>query len=515
MISDNQLKIKADILTNKLQAGLFEEVIRDSKILLKKRKHQFFYNILSIAYQNIGKFDLSVQIMEEALQKNSSNPYFLNNMGISQHKLENFKEAEEFFKKGLQIAPNYINILNNIANLKKDLNLIDEAIDYYKKSIKINALVIETQLNLASIYTTIGKFKDAKYHFNKVLEINPKFTEADRLISAITEYNEDDFHLKDMLNKINDKSLNKQQLIHLHFAIGKGFEDIKNYKDSFINYHKANQYMKEITKYNINQDIKDFEYIKNFFKDYQGKAINKNSKKLIFIVGMPRSGTSLVEQIISSHKNVFGGGELTFLDNIVNKNFLKNNEIKKFDNSENIIKLLELSQEEYIYKITQIDLSNKTFTDKSPLNFRYIGLIKNIFPNSKIVNCNRDPIDTCWSNYKNFFSGNLFFTNHLNDLAKYYNQYDDLMKFWKTIFKNDIYDLQYQELVENPNSEIKKILSFCELEWDENCLKHENNSRSIKTASHAQARKPIYKSAIKSSGHYKEYLDELIKNIYY
>ena len=89
------------------------------------------------------------------------------------------------------------------------------------------------------------------------------------------------------------------------------------------------------------------------------------------------------------------------------------------------------------------------------------------------------------------------------------------MKFWKTIFKNDIYDLQYQELVENPNSEIKKILSFCELEWDENCLKHENNSRSIKTASHAQARKPIYKSAIKSSGHYKEYLDELIKNIYY
>ena len=117
MISDNQLKIKTDILTNKLSAGLFEEVINDAKILLKKREHQFLYNILSIAYQSLGKFDLSVKIMEKALSKNSSNPFFLNNMGISQHRLENFKEAEECYKRGLKIAPQYINILNNIVIL--------------------------------------------------------------------------------------------------------------------------------------------------------------------------------------------------------------------------------------------------------------------------------------------------------------------------------------------------------------------------------------------------------------
>ena len=509
MISDNQLKIKADILTNKLQAGLFEEVIRDSKILLKKRKHQFFYNILSIAYQNIGKFDLSVQIMEEALQKNSSNPYFLNNMGISQHKLENFKEAEEFFKKGLQIAPNYINILNNIANLKKDLNLIDEAIDYYKKSIKINALVIETQLNLASIYTTIGKFKDAKYHFNKVLEINPKFTEADRLISSITEYDEDDFHLKDMLNKINDKSLNKQQLIHLHFAIGKGFEDIKNYKDSFINYHKANQYMKEITKYNINQDIKDFEYIKNFFKDYQGKAINKNSKKLIFIVGMPRSGTSLVEQIISSHSSVFGAGELFILSNIVKDEFFTN--LKKKLNIKSIQNTnFDDWHKKYNDQLKGFNSNESFLTDKNPLNFLWIGFIKIVFPNAKIIHCYRNPKETCLSIYKNVFPGSdLAWTYNQKELGTYYNLYEDLMKFWHKLFPNYIYDIKYEKLINNQEEQSKALITACNLKWEKNCLDFHQNKRPIKTLSITQARQKIYNTSLNLSENYKLELKEL------
>ena len=135
MISDQQLKIKTDVLTNKLSAGLFDEVIAEAKGLLRNRSHQIIYNILSIAYQSLGKFDLSVKIMEEALKKNPKNPYFLNNMGISKHKLESFEEAEHYFKKGLDVAPNYINILNNIGNLKKDLNQIDEAIFFYKKSL--------------------------------------------------------------------------------------------------------------------------------------------------------------------------------------------------------------------------------------------------------------------------------------------------------------------------------------------------------------------------------------------
>ena len=514
MISDEQLKTKTDILTNKLKVGLFDEVVVEAKNLLNKRSHQIVYNLLSLAYQSLGKFRLSVEVMEEALQKNSKNPYFLNNMGISQHKLENFELAEYYFKRGLEVAPNYINILNNIGNLKKDLNLTSEAISFYKKSLLIKEDLIETQLNLATIYTTLGKFDDAKYHLKKILEINPKFTEADRLISVFTKYDKNNDHYKSMIDKLKDKSLNKKQLMHLHFALGKSFEDIEKYEDSFYNYTNANQYLNEIVQYDINKDIANFEIIKKKIVYIQNIKIEKNLRKIIFIVGMPRSGTSLVEQIISSHSIVFGGGELSFLSNVIQKHILGN---KKFNNSKtnDLDKLLKISQEEYISKISLIDSSDKYFTDKAPLNFKYIGFIKNIFPNSKIINCNRDPIDICWSNYKNFFSGTLPFSNNLDDIASFYSLYQDYIKFWKKSFVDDIYDLNYEKLIQKPEIEIQKLLSFCNLKWDENCLKHENNLRSIKTASWAQARKPIYKSAIKSSDHYKKYLAKLINNIKY
>jgi len=515
MISDQELKKKIDILTNKLKAELFDEVIGEAKILLNKRKHQVVYNILSVAYQSLGKFDLSIKIMEEALNKNPNNPYFLNNIGISHHKSDHFEEAENYFRRGLKIAPKYINILNNLGNLKKDLNLMNEAIQYYSKSLEVEENILETQLNLANIYNAMGKFNNAKVHFRKVLQINPNYTEAHRLISETTKYDLNNVHFKEMLEKIKDQSLSQMQLIHLHFGIGKAYGDLCDYKNSFDNYNKANQYLKKISKYDIKKDVNRFKVIKDFFSDHQNILIKKNTKKVIFIVGMPRSGTSLAEQIISSHSDVFGAGELLFLKNIIDKKILDNNKIEGFKDLKLLEQILEESQDEYISKIMKIDNSNKVFVDKAPLNFMYIGFIKNIFPNSKIINCKRDPIDTCFSNFKNFFSGSLLFSNNLNDLAQFYNMYDDLIKFWKNLFYKDIYDLNYNSLIKNPNKEIKKIINFCQLDWDANCLKHELNSKSIKTASFAQARKPIYKSAINSSENYKEYIVELTSNIQY
>ena len=166
-----------------------------------------------------------------------------------------------------------------------------------------------------------------------------------------------------------------------------------------------------------------------------------------------------------------------------------------------------------MHHISSIDNSEKSFTDKTPLNFRYIGFLINIFPNIKIINCKRNPIDTCWSNFKNYFAGQINFSNNLEDLAEYYNQYENIMKFWKKYFSNNIYDLNYENLVNNSETEIKNLIKFCELNWDPNCLKHYENKRMIKTVSFNQARKPIYKSAIKSSNVYEKYLDKLVKNL--
>ena len=512
MLSNIELKKKVDKITNKLKAGLFDEVILDTKVLLKKTKHPILFNILSLAFQSKGEFDNSVEIMNDALQLSPRNVLHLNNLAISYHNLEKFAEAEKYFLRGLELDPNYINILNNLGNLKKDLNLINESINYFKKSLTINNNIVATHFNLAGIYQSSGEFEKSKEHLKKTLEINPNFTEADRVLSLVTKYDENNEHFKIMLKKVSDSKLNDYQVHQLHFGLGKCYEDIKDYENAFFHFNKANSIKKKITNYNVREDIEKFEKIKSIFKNYKNLKIKKNKRKIIFISGMPRSGTSLTEQIISSHNNVFGGGELPFIPSIINKNFLQDKNIKIFNKIDNLEKKLSNSQDEFLSQISYIDNSEKSFTDKTPLNFKYIGFLINIFPNVKIINCKRNPVDTCWSNFKNYFAGPINFSNNLEDLAQYYNQYESIIKFWKKYFSNNIYDLNYENLVNNPKAEIKNLIKFCELNWDPNCLKHYENKRLIKTVSFNQARKPIYKSAVKSSNMYEKYLDKLVKN---
>ena len=505
MLTDLELQKKVNVLTNKLQAGLFLEVINDTKLLLRQRKHQVLFNILSLSYQSLGEYHKSIEIMEIALKANSRNPHFLNNIGLSHFRLHNFKKAEDYFKRGLDEAPKYISILNNLGTLKGFLNLNQEAILYFKKILEINDKLIEPHHNLAINYQDLGEFDKSSECLNKILSLDPKFTQADRLLSLMIKYTKDHPHYISIKNKLKETELNKIQQAHLYFALGKYFEDINDYEESFSNYSNANKIMKENSNYNIDDHKREFAKIKNFNYDNLPNSNSKISRKLIFIIGMPRSGTSLVEQILSSHCDIFGGGELPFLDQGLKKTFLNDN----FDQNlkkEDIQKLILGFRDEYLERISNYDSSTKGFTDKAPLNFRFIGFIKYLFPNAKIINCIRDPLDITWSNFKNYFSNSLRFTNNLEDIGHFYKLYEDLIVFWRKKFPKFIYDIEYLDLVENPKTEIKKLLNFCELKWDENCLNHHKNERAIKTASSTQARKPIYKTAIKSSDKYKDYL---------
>tara|TARA_Y100001970_G_scaffold288993_1_gene418014 strand:+ start:4478 stop:5995 length:1518 start_codon:yes stop_codon:yes gene_type:complete len=503
MITDSELEKRIIKIQNKLQIELFDEVIFDSKVLLKKRKHQILYNIISLAYQGKGEYINSVKIMEEGLKIDSQNIFFLNNLAISQHKLGNFNEAEENFKKAMKIDPNYINVLNNFANLKKDLDQTDDAIKLYNKSIKIKSDILITNYNLASIYLGIGDYENALKYFKIILELNSKFTLADRAISLITKYSKDNHHFLEMKKKYDQNNLNSNQKIELNFALGKAYEDLKDYKNSFFHISNANNLKKKIINYDINQDIELFKNIKSNFSEYLNNSIKKNDKKIIFIVGMPRSGTTLVEQIISSHSKVYGAGELVFLTELLMNNVVENKKISDFQSI----------QDEYLKKVFLIDKSDKIITDKAPLNFRWIGYIKLIFPNSKVVHCKRDIMDNCWSIYKNNFDAGLNFSFNLKDLGSFYTLYKDLMKFWKSTYSNDIHDINYEDLIDNQELETKKLLKFCGLDWDPNCLKHYNNKKIIKTVSAVQARKPIYKTSIKSSQNYIAYLDDLKNNL--
>jgi len=204
------------------------------------------------------------------------------------------------------------------------------------------------------------------------------------------------------------------------------------------------------------------------------------------------------------------------MDNLTKKNIIKGNHFYLIKNIENLdVKLLNKIAKNYIQTLKKISNSSEKVTDKLPINFKWIGLIKCIFPNSIIIHCIRNPKDTCFSIYKNYFvNTNLDFAYNLTDLCKYYNLYIDLMKHWKKIMPKSIIDVKYENIVNNPEKEIKKLIKSCKLNWDKNCLKFYNNKRYIKTASDTQVRRKIYKSSLDSWKNYKSDLESVFKTFF-
>ena len=495
------LKNKFEELKKKFLEKKNDEVIEECNNILKKNKIDVFYNLLCLAHNNKGNFLEAIDVMKEALKQSPKNVDFLNNIGMSYAKIYKYKKAETFYNKGLGIDKNNLHIMNNLANLKKDLDKSAEAVELYKKILSKQPDAMAAMYNLANLYNTIGEFDKSKKLFFDILELKPDLTEADRIISQMTKYDSEHSHFIDMKKKLSNTPLDKKAMLHLHFALGKAYGDQKKYKESFENFKKANDLSKKISKYNFEIDRKRFLNVRDKFNSLKDLKINRNNRKFLFIIGMPRSGTSLTEQIISSHENVFGGGELPYIKKIY-ENYFELNKKVTIDN------LLDCERD-YIEYTSNLDNSDKVFTDKAPLNFFYIGFILKFLPNSKFINIVRNPIDNCWSIYKNHFPTKIDFANNLDDLAKYYDHYKNLMNFWRKIFPSQIYDLCYENLVSDTKKEVKKLLKFCSLEWDEKCLQHHKNKRVIKTISYSQARKPIYNTSVKSFKGYEDYLGAL------
>ena len=495
------LKEKFEVLKKKLLENKNGEVIEECKSILKKDKIDVFYNLLCLAYNNQGDSNKAVEVMNEALKHNPKNPDFYNNIGMSYSSLYKYKKAEDFYNKGLKINQNNLEILNNLGNLKKDLYKSEEAVQIFKKILSIQTNAITVIYNLALLYSQMGKYEESKELLKKILTMNSELTMADRLISQTTKYDSNHPHFLDMKKKLSDMKLNDDSLIHLHFALGKAYNDQKKFKESFENYKKANDFSKKLSKYNFESDRRKFTLIKEKFNSLGDIKLNKNSRRFVFIIGLPRSGTSLTEQILSSHENVFGGGELPYMEKIF-KNYI---EIKKDLDKSDLLKC----EKDYVEFTSNLDYSNKVLTDKAPLNFLYVGFILKFLPNAKFVNLIRNPIDNCWSMYKNCFPTKINFTDDLSDLVKYYKQYQDLMNFWKKIFPEHIYDLHYENLVSHTKLEVEKLLKFCSLDWDENCLSHHKNKRPIKTISFNQARKPVYNTSVKSYAGFENYITVL------
>jgi len=511
MILENKaLKDKISAILNLYTTKNFDELIEKANKLLKKNQNiDLLWNVLGLTYQQKGDFEKAEKFFFKCLQVNPKNIGAKNNLGNNYKYLFNYQKAEEYFQNVLEINPKYLNALINYGNLKFELNQFKEALILLNKALLVNDKSISVMINLALVHQSLGEYKKAINLLKEINILNPSIVRADKMMSALINYNTDTEHLLLMEQKLKDIKLDNNQKVFLHFAIGKAYEDQKHFAKAAEYIENAN--LLKINSSNINLDREKilFKNIKNLFKDYNFDNTTgiKTKKKVIFILGMPRSGTTLIEQIISSHPNVYGSGELNFLSKIVYKNFFKDDKINFVDNFANLNETnLSLISKQYFDFIENFNTNKVYITDKALFNFQWIGFIKILFPDSKIINCTREPKDNCLSIYKNLFENEGHWCYDKKELVECYNLYSDLMKFWHKKMPGQIYDIKYEDLIASPEKKIKDLIYASGLDWDESCLKYNENKNAIKTLSVNQARKKIYSSSVSSYKNFEPFI---------
>ena len=496
-----------------------EAELATKKLVELNPKISFLYNLLGLILVGQGKNGEAIEYYEKSIRIKPDYAMVYNNLGAVYKSKKNYLKAETYFKKSIKLDNKIPEAQNNLGNLYVDLNKHKKAIISFKKSININSNFYIAHYNLGILYKSIGKFEECKKCLKEAIRLHPQFYEAHRAFSQIHKYKVNDNHI-DIMQELYDKSnIDISGKIALTFALGKAFDDTKNFENAFKYYYKGNKLRRNDIEFSLKRENEEFLNIKrtfnkNFFNKYQN--IGNDDPTPIFILGMPRSGTTLVEQIISSHPKVYGGDELNFFnDSIKNSFYKKGNFSIECINQKNDEKFKKIGQE-YVNKIKEISGKNEKVTDKLPINFKWIGFIKLVLPNSKIIHCTRNPKDICISIYKNYFTNaELNYAYDFEELVNFYNLYEDLMQFWKNNLPGFITEIKYEDLIKNPKKEIPKLIKNCNLAWNKSCIKFYNNKRAIKTASDTQVRKKIYRNSMDSWKNYEKYLKENFAKLKY
>ena len=475
-----------------------------------------FYN-LAILLQMQKKYEEAIKYYKKTLEINSTHIGSLLNLINCYEDSNKLDEAIKFSKKACKLFPNKYEVHYSYGRLtyKKGGNL-DDAFNAYKKTLSINNNFKFAEIGLGQIYKSKGNFSEAKKNFQNVIDSDPNETRAYFEILDCLNNKEIEEKIKKLEILENNKEQKNINKIYLYFALGEMFEKINKYNKAIHYYNLGNNLKRKNINYSIDTDKERFDSIKKTIDKFttNKKNIGYKSPMAVFIVGMPRSGTTLIEQILASHSKIFGGGELPFFINIFNKTLNSENPEGFLHNLKHLTekKFFDVGKL-YIEEIKKISKESKYLTNKLPLNFTNIGLIKLSLPNAKIIHCERNPLDTCFSCYKTNFSIGNHFSFSLDELGSFYKLYKKQMCYYKEKYGEVILNIKYEDVVKNIEKETKKILNFLDLSFEKNCLEFYKNKRPIQTASIVQARKPIYKSSVNYWKNYKNFLKPLIDKI--
>lgn len=479
------------------------------KAIELKPKYAEAHSNLGNTYAAQNKFEKAVASYMKAIALKSNYPEAHNNLGIIFAEFGIFEKAEESFKQAISLKSSYAEAYSNLGNALRSQGRLQEAEKKQIKAIAINPKNAGSYNNLGNLLKDLGRLDEAEKSYIQAITLKPEYAEAHRHLTVIKKFTKKDEQYSKMLDLYNNENNSEEQLCHINFGLAKAYEDLGDFEKAYTHYDEGNTLRKKILNYDINQDLKDFKKLKDSYHQIKNNYLdsNKLSKNLIpiFIVGMPRSGTTLVEQILSSHSNITGAGELLFASKF-------GEAIAKGLSKINDISLLEF-RENYLEKLKHLSKGNFFVTDKMPQNFRLIGLLAAAFPEAKIIHTKRDPAAVCWSNYKQYFSSrNLGFPYAIKDIVSYYKLYKNLMEFWENTLGHRIYNLDYELLVNDQEKETRKLIQNINIDWDDKCLSPQDNPRGVGTASNIQVRKKIYKGSSQQWKKYENFLHGVFDN---
>jgi tetratricopeptide (TPR) repeat protein len=474
-----------------------------NKALAIKPDYAAAHNNMGNALKEQGKLEKAMEAYTKALAIKPDNAHAYNNIGITLQEQGKLEEAIEAYNKVLAIKPDYADAYYNMGNALKEQGKLEEAIEAYTKALAIKPDNAHAHNNIGVTLQEQGKLEEAIEAYNRALAIKPDYADAHRHLSMITKYNSDTAQICEVEALLQRTDLNDSDRCHLFYTNAKIKEDLGDFNAAFDSYVRGGDLRQKLLRYEFTQDEHLFDQIKRTAPKFKNATLNTTGEPIrhtpIFILGMPRSGTTLVEQIVSSHSEITGAGELAYVSQFGGQ--------LAAGLTAPTLEAVSAFRERYLAELAKRADGQAFITDKLPQNFRYIALISAALPEAKIVHVQRSAEATCWSNFKHyFFSENLGYSYSLADTVAYYGLYKDLMQFWSQSYSDRIYHLDYDKVTEYQDPETRRLIEHLGLNWEDACLAPQNNKRSVKTASQQQVRQKVYKGSSQAWKKYEPFL---------
>ncbi len=494
------------------RAGDFERAeFRYQSILRDHPKHPDALNLMGTIALEAKKPDVASVYFRKAVKQHARNPIFLYNLGSAQLQMRKPQLAIETLRKVSMIKPNFVKTWVLLGRAEAALGRHEAALAAFDHAVGLNSDDLTVAVERAEVLVNLGRMTDAADVFRVAIREDKEVVKAMVGLSVAHKFKPEDPEPALMVERIeNDENVTGRNA--LRYAAGKAFADQKNFDAAFEQFAKAKEEADNPFAIDLHKEA--FGKMKDLFSASFLAArsdLGSVSARPIFVIGMPRSGTTLTEQILASHPSIAGAGELTDMHKIAAE--LGRGDIDKTLYAHNLSNLKDGQARKlagrYLAVLKRHSGSALRVVDKMPHNYELLGLIAILFPQARIIHCQRSAMDTCVSCFTQNFSKAHGYNGDLRTLGQYYRAYDDLMAHWHTVLPGRILDSPYENMIADQEAASRKLIAWTGLEWDDACLSFQKTERLVTTPSRWQVRQPIYKTSVKKWEKYAHHLDPL------